>query len=346
MRAPAARGSCATRPPLAIRRGAPSQNAPLLAARDRAAPSRCAPSSAAAATRGPMRAIAFAVSAALALAPSLVEARIVSVTWDPVRSQSPTVFPGQSPTFGGLSFGTVGQYEKLRGTARGELDPNDRRNRAITDIQLAPRNANGMVEYSMDVFILKPINLASGNQRLFFDFNNRGQMRLGRLNQVELTNDPTTAANAGDGFVMRHGFSVAANGWDFGATGAANMKITVPRLTGLPGPSYEYLVFDNATTAVATLTFPANTLDRSQARLTVRAHLDDPPRRLADSEWEYASATQIRLLPAGTLFRQSAIYELTYTARDPLVSGVGLAASRDWISFLRHATAAEGNPLA
>src|SRR5262249_12506561 len=104
-----------------------------------------------------MRTIAFAIFAVLAIAPSLVEARIVSVTWDPARSQSPTVFPGQSPTFGGLSFGTVGQYEKLRGTARGELDPNDRRNRVITDIQLAPRNANGMVEYSMDVFILKPI---------------------------------------------------------------------------------------------------------------------------------------------------------------------------------------------
>jgi len=293
-----------------------------------------------------MRTFAFAIFAAFALAPSLVEARITSVTWDPARSQSPTMFPGQSPTFGGLSFGSVGQYEKLRGTARGVLGPNDPRNKVIADIELATRNVDGMVEYSMDVFILKPINLANGNQRLFFDFNNRGQMRLGRLNQVDLTNDPSTAANAGDGFVMRHGFAVAANGWDFGATGTANMKISVPRLTGLPGPSYEYLVFDNATTTAASLTFPANSLVKSLAKLTVRARLDDTPRMMLESEWEYASPTQIRLLPAGTRFQQSAIYEFTYTAKDPAVSGVGLAATRDWVSFLRYATAAEGNPLA
>ena len=280
-----------------------------------------------------MRTIAFAIVAAFALAPSLAHAKITSVTWDPTRSQS--------PTFGGLSFGSVGQYEKLRGTAKGVLDPNDPRNRVITDI-LAARNADGMVEYSMDVFVLKPINLANGNQRLFFDFNNRGQMRLGRLNQVDLNNEPTTAADAGDGFVMKHGFAVAANGWDFGATGTANMKISVPKLTGLAGPSYEYLVFDNATTTTATLTFPANTLDKTLARLTVRAHLDDTRSEVA---WEYVSATRIQR-QGGTPFQQSAIYEFTYIAKDPVVSGVGLAATRDWVTFLRHATSAEGNPLA
>ncbi len=290
--------------------------------------------------------IALAVAAAFALSAQLAEARITSVTWDPARSQAPSMFPGQSAAFGGSSFGTVGQYEKLRGTATGELDPNDPRNKVITDIELAPRNAAGMVTYSMDVFVLRPMNQALGNQRLFYDFNNRGQMRLGRVNNGTVTSDPVTAADAGDGYVMRHGFSVAGNGWDFGASGTANMKISVPRLTGLPGPSYEYIVNDNATTATATLSFPANTLDKALAKLTVRARLDDTPRTMLASEWEYASSTQIRLLPAGTRFLQSAIYEFTYTARDPVVSGVGLAASRDWVSFLRHETDPAKNPLA
>src|SRR3989442_10375949 len=130
-----------------------------------------------------------------------------------------------------------------------------------------------MVTYSTDVFILRPLNQANGNQRLFYDFNNRGQMRLGRLNNGTVTSDPVTAADAGDGYVMRHGFSVAGNGWDFGASGTANMKISVPRLTGLPGPSYEYIVNDNATTGTATLSFPANTLDKAPAKLTVRPRL-------------------------------------------------------------------------
>jgi hypothetical protein len=283
-----------------------------------------------------MKTIAIAVAAAFALAPLAAEARITGVTWTTV----------QSPAFGGLSFGGVGQYEKLRGIATGELDPNDPRNKVITDIDIAPRNAaTGMVEYSMDVFILRPINQANGNQRMLLDFNNRGQMRLGRLNNGTVTSNPVTAADAGDGFVMRHGFSVAGNGWDYGATGAANMKITVPKLIGMPGPSYEYIVADNATTTAFNLTFPANTLEKSLAKLTVRHRLDDTPRVMDASEWEYVSPTRIRLA-GGAPFQQSWIYEFTYVARDPVVSGVGLAATRDWVTFLRYGTAAQGNPLA
>src|SRR6266850_407973 len=280
---------------------------------------------------------ALAVAAACALSAQLAEARVTSVTWDPARSQAPSMFAGQSAAFGGLSFGRVGQYEKLRGTATGELDPNDPRNKVITDVELAPRNAAGMVAYSMDVFVLRPLNQANGNQRMLLDFNNRGQMRLGRLNNGTVTSDPVSAADAGDGLVMRLGYSVAGNGWDFGATGTANMKISVPKLAGLPGPSYEYLVFDNATTTTATLTFPANTLDKALAKLTVRSLLDDTPVTLLESQWEYTSTagTAIRLLPAGTAFQQSAIYEFTYTAKNPVVSGVGLAATRDWVTFLR-----------
>jgi hypothetical protein len=292
--------------------------------------------------------IALTLAAAFAVCAQSAEARVTRVQWDPARSQSPTVFPGQSPTFGGLSFGSVGQYEKLRGTAWGELDPNDPRNKVITDIELAPRNAAGMVEYSMDVFILKPIDLSKGNHRVFLDFNNRGGMRVGRLNQTDQNNDPTTAAHAGDGFIMREGYAIVGNGWDFGATGAANMKISVPKLAGITGPSYEYINFDNATSMSFALAFAAATLDKSSARLTVRARLDDAPAALPDSDWEYTSAggTAIRLLPAGTPFRQSHVYEFTYTAKDPAVSGIGLAATRDWLTFLKSASAAQGNPLA
>jgi len=284
--------------------------------------------------------IACAVAAAFALSAQLAEARITRVEFDPARSQS--------PTFGGLSFGDVGQYEKLRGTAWGELDPNDPRNKVITDIDLAPRNAAGMVEYSMDVFILKPIDLSKGNQRAFLDFNNRGGMRVGRLNQTGTNNDPTTAAHAGDGFIMRQGYAIVANGWDFGATGTANMKISVPRLTGITGLSYEYINRDDATSTSFSLAFPAATLDKSLAKLTVRGRLDDAPDLLADSDWEYTSpaGAAIRLLPAGTPFQQSHVYEFTYTAKDPAVSAIGLAATRDWLTFLRYATAAQGNPLA
>src|SRR5258706_1059757 len=169
------------------------------------------------------RSIALALAAGTFLASPLVEARVTSITINCALSQSPTYCPGQSATFGGTSFGSVGQYEKIRGPAKGELDPSGARNSIITDIELAPRNAAGKVEYTTDIFILKPINLGNGTHRVLLDFNNRGEMRLGRLNEFSLdnpplTNNPTTAADAGTGFVMKQGYTVVGNGWEVGAT--------------------------------------------------------------------------------------------------------------------------------
>src|SRR5438093_10532063 len=107
----------------------------------------------------------------LAIAPS-VNARITRIE----------VVSKQSPTFDGLSFGTVGTYEKIFARAYGEVDPSDRRNALITDINLAPRNANGMVEYSADVHIIKPVDMSKGNQRIFYDVVNRGNKGHGAFN--------------------------------------------------------------------------------------------------------------------------------------------------------------------
>ena len=263
---------------------------------------------------------------------------------DPERSES--------PTFEGRSFGSVGQYEKLRGTAYGELDPADPRNAVITDIDLAPVNERGMVEYSTDIFIIKPINLGLGNRRVILDFNNRGGMRIGLLNGARAINDPTTAADAGAGFVFDMGYAVVGNGWDISAEGHDAMTISVPVATNsgetITGPSYEYIVFDNETTLTSVLAYAAATLDKSKARLTVRERLDDAPVAIPASGWEYTSdeGKAIRLLPEGTAFKQSHIYEFTYTAKNPLVAGIGLAATRDFLSFLRHAPATADNPLA
>jgi hypothetical protein len=257
----------------------------------------------------------------------------------------------ESPTFSGKSFGMVGAYEKLRGKAYGELDPASLQNALIMDIQLAPRNDRGMVEYAMDIYILKPIDLRKGNHKLFLEVNNRGGKLFGGLNNSSGGNDPTTDTHAGDGFLMNRGYTLVWNGWDPSAAPVNNnLTITVPLVKNpdgsvITGPSYEYIVYDNATTLTHTLAYPAATLDKTTATLTVRDHLADMPVVVPADGWEYASDRAIRLLPAGTPFRQSAIYEFSYTARDPMVAGIGLAATRDFISFLRYATADDaGNP--
>ena len=165
---------------------------------------------------------------------------------------------------------------------------------------------------------------------MFIDYNNRGEMRLGRLNDVELTNNPTTAADAGNGFVMNLGYTIVGNGWDFGATGARRDedhpsgrekpgRIGSPDITG---PSYEYIVFDNAKTTSYRADLSGGDSgqvsgDADRARAPGRPAGDDGRERLG----VHVARTAIRLLPAGTAFRQSAIYEFTYTAKDPVVAG-------------------------
>src|SRR6185503_7229984 len=113
--------------------------------------------------------------------------------------------------------------------------------------------------------------------------------------------------------------------------------------------SYEYINFDDAKSVRYGLTYPAATLDKSKATLTIRARLDDQPAQVPASGWEFVDERTIRLLPAGTPFKQSYVYEFTYTAKDPVVAALGLAATRDLVSFLRHAArddAGTPNPLA
>lgn len=97
--------------------------------------------------------------------------------------------------YGGTVFGAVGQYETLRGVAFGEVDPNDSLNEVITDIKLAPRNARGMVEYNMDFWISKPVDMTKANGTLLHDVPNRGRVRTLEINVGGLaTATPATAS--------------------------------------------------------------------------------------------------------------------------------------------------------
>lgn len=293
-----------------------------------------------------MRMLPVAVGIVL-LAPSPSDARVARIEIERV----------ESPTFGGRSFGDVGPYEKLVGRVHAEVDPEAPENAVIADIELAPRNARGMVEYSADIIILRPVDPARGNGRLFYETNNRGRLlSLNRLNNAPTaSSDPTTAGDAGSGFLMRQGYTFVASGWDATASSAdGRLNVTLPVAVnpdGSPivGPSLEELVIDNDDTTTGRLTYPAATLDTSQAALTVRTRYGDAPRALDAGAWEYVDARTIRLLPAGAAFRRGSLYHLTYPATEPLVAGLGMAAVRDAVAFLRHAAADDAgnaNPLA
>ncbi len=275
-----------------------------------------------------------------------------------------------SPALNGASFGQdgqVGQYEQLDGTAYGTVDPSDPANAVIQDIALAPRNADGTVSYSMDVSILKPINPANGNHVLLYDVVNRGNKII-----TGFFNTGVTAANpAGDGFLENQGYSMVWSGWQGDLVPLpGQLGISVPvasnrdgsPLTGVVRSEFVTLAVpaNPVTTQDLTAGFSSNTpgypaadLDTTHALLTRRVHQADAQSVVAPSDFAFASCTttpfpgtpnpQKLCLKGG--FDTNQIYELYYVAKNPLVLGLGFAATRDLVSYLRSSPDA-ANPLA
>jgi hypothetical protein len=286
--------------------------------------------------------------------PAATANAVTGITRITINSVTDATAPSQNPTFGGTTFGTVGAYQKIIGTATGTLDPTDPHNTMITDIQLAPKNAQGLVDYSMDFFILTPVDQTKGNHKVFFEAPNRGSKQFALFNGSGGGNNPTTAADAGTAFLMNQGYTMVWAGWEpLASRSNFSMGVTAPIAknadgSSITGPDYEYIVFDNATTTSYTTTYNTNTTDTTQATLTVRQHLTDAAVTIPSTGWQWTSANTIQLLPAGTAFHQSSIYELVFTAKDPLVGGVGFAAFRDFASFLKNSTvdtAGTANPI-
>jgi len=135
---------------------------------------------------------------------------------------------------GGMSFGNIGSYQRLDGTAYMEVDPHDPLNAVIVNLDKAPRNAKGLVEFSAPFFILKPADLSRGNHKLFYGINNRGNKQtLGYFNYVPAgpgINDPITAADAGDGFLMRLGYALVDAGWQGDVANLPGSNVLFPSL--------------------------------------------------------------------------------------------------------------------
>src|SRR5436190_11127542 len=156
------------------------------------------------------------------LRPGLARAEVVRVE-----------ISGREPFADGEVFGRSGPYERISGRMFLEVDPAAEANARVVDLKLAPRNARGRVEFWTDFFLLKPIDASRGNRRLFYDVNNRGnKLALGAFNNKG-GNDPRTLADAGNGFLMREGYSILWCGWNGDVKpGDERILIGLPVATG------------------------------------------------------------------------------------------------------------------
>lgn len=257
----------------------------------------------------------------------------------------------RGPAFGGRSFGAVGPYEILLGTATAVVDPSAALNAGIVDLDKAPRNAAGLVEYRFEFDVLKPLDLSKGNGVLVYEVNNRGRNIV--FGYFHGAGRGYAAEHAGNGFLMNEGYTYVSSGWLHGAPGSGSPR---PVLADLPpatdgGQTITGLSMEEwqnpDSASFGRLTYPAATLDPSRATLTHRQLQNDPRRTAPADRWRYVDETTVALTPpAGT--DAGTIYEFVYEARDPIVMGLGFAAVRDFVSFVRHSPADEQgapNPL-
>jgi hypothetical protein len=252
----------------------------------------------------------------------------------------------RKPFAKGAAFGTVGAYEKIRGRLHYAVDPKNPANARIVDLRLAPRDARGRVTFSGDFVLLKPVDLARGNHRLLYDVNNRGNLTiLSRLNRGDGTNDPETAADAGNGFLMRQGFTILWSAWSWDVLpGDGRLQIDLPIATDGVKPITGTVVAEIVVNARSTVQpvawgdsrgYPAlDPTSNEHATLTVRDEQRAPRREVPRDRWSFADATRVRLRDG---FEPGRLYELVYEARDPRVVGLGLAAIRDAVSFFHFA---------
>ncbi len=250
----------------------------------------------------------------------------------------------------GQAYGDAGPYVRIKGVARGALDPAAPENAGIVDLDKAPRNAKGLVEYATDFFMLRPKDPPRGSGILVYDVTNRGSKRIFTLlddvapGDPARNNDPRTREDAGLGFVLGRGHAIVWSGWDpdapranfgLGAEFPAALEGGKP-ITGRIRDEFHIGTRRPADGGAHRLPYPAATLDQPAARLTVRDRESDPRTAIPRAEWEFVDQRSIRLLPEGRAFEPFRIYELWYEAEGPKVLGIGFASVRDLVSFLRH----------
>lgn len=256
----------------------------------------------------------------------------------------------------GRAFGLAGAYEKIVGRVYFAVDPANIHNRQIVDLDKAPRNAQGEVEFSADLYLFKPKDMNKGNGGVLFEVSNRGGRGILRL--VDGGNSSDANGEVGDGFLLREGYTIAWLGWQFDlAEEGEKVRLTAPVAHDAGGKEIRGLVRSDFTLSQKTddmplghimlgpsggKSYPVNDPGGAKNVLTVRDTPTGARQIVPRSQWSFAHSVDGKLvndprflhLDGG--FQSGKIYEIVYEAKDPAVAGVGLAAVRDFLSYLKY----------
>lgn len=268
----------------------------------------------------------------------------------------------REPYLDGRSFGNTSAYERIEGVLTYAVDPEDSANASIVDLALAPRGSDGLVRYQGNFCLLTPLDPDTGNGRVLIELPNRGRKLIPRhFNRAVVPGPPTAEIAPGDGFLFRHGYSVAWIGWQWDV-------FRSDALMGLEAP--EALIDGQPVQGQAVVEIHPNELERTRllanrlhvpnrvanledpdAALYVREWEDGPDTLIARDQWQFARREGDAIVPDDSHiymesgFQPGKIYHVVYTAASAPVVGAGLLAARDVASFLKYESS-EGNPLA
>ena len=258
---------------------------------------------------------------------------------------------GREPYAGGASFGDAGPYEQIDGLATFAVDPDNPANELIVDLDKAPRDADGRVRFVADFSIVLASEPASGTARVLVELPNRGRRRVVNIVNRGPAEPNTRTPDPGDGFLFRHGFSVASIGWQHDVyRDDALMGLEAPMALDDGAPIRGQTIVEirpnqlERTRLLANRIhrpYPAADVEEPGAQLTVRDYEDGEARLIPRSAWRFARETVDGVVSSnehiyfGDGFEPGKYYYVTYTTEGAPVVGTGLLAVRDIALFLR-----------
>jgi len=281
----------------------------------------------------------------------------------------------RGPYEGGQSFGDTGAYERVDVLVHFAVDPGNKLNDGIADLDIAERGPDGLVRFEADLVLLKPIDPARGNGGLYSSVVNRGRSALLPFSfppaGMDLT--PTERVEPGDGLLLRQGFTVALCGWQWDVLrstsrlglsapvavdtdGALRTAPVTVQFQPLTARHSEYLghwpVHASFNDQQMHEAYAAADLDDPGGVLTVSGHHGGTRTTIPRQHWRFArrdgsghETANAKWITLDGEFEIGRVYELSYRAAACPVTGVGLLSIRDIASFLRY-DASDANPCA
>jgi hypothetical protein len=229
------------------------------------------------------------------------------------------------------------KYERLYGKVHYAVDPKLTANRGIADIAIGPKNAKGLVEFTADLLVYRPKDPARSNGTALIDIPNRGNVTVISGMQVNSPGRGISPAELGDQFLFEQGFTMVWVGWQWDVPeGPGVIKLHPPAAGGVTGLVRSEILLDRAS-SVASLgdrnMIPYAIADPASAKLTVRDTPSGPRKEIPPGQWTlHVQRGTVEYTPG---FEPGRIYELVYTARDPALAGLGMAAVRDYVSYIK-----------